>query len=50
MAECGILNKNLDTLYYIGSSHNRNQFGTDIFVNKKLNSKVIDYQDLDPRI
>lgn len=47
----GILSKNLDnTLYYSGSLHDRNQFGTDVFVNKKLNSKVIDYQDLDPRI
>lgn len=50
MPNGGILSKNLDTLYYSGSSHDRNQFGTGVFMNKKLNSKVIDYQDLGPRI
>lgn len=50
MPNGGILSKNLDTLYYSGSSYDRNQFGTGVFVNKKLNSKVIDYQDLVLRI
>lgn len=50
MPNGGILSKNLDTLFYSGSSHDRNQFGTIVFVNKKLNSKVVDYQDLGRRI
>lgn len=46
----GILSKKQGILYYNGSSHNRNQFGTGIFVSKKLNNKVTDFQDLGPRI
>lgn len=46
----GILNKNTGILYYSGSSKNGNQFGTGISVNKELNNKVTDFQDINSRI
>lgn len=46
----GILKKKYGTLFYSGSISKRNQFGTDIYVDKNLCDKVTDFQDINPRV